>query len=430
VPDARVTGPVVASKRFITKETAVTQTTTAVNFTPACARLYIALDMGRDAWHLAASDGTKTRREVKIDRTDLQAGKAELLAEVGRARARFALPDDAPVHVVYEAGRDGFWLARWLQDQGFTCIVIDPASILVDRKAKHRKNDAIDARALLDLLVRHVTGDRELQPVAVPPIEAEDARGLGRLLNTLGRNRRSLAARVQSLLWSRGIDTRYHTALPDQFDTMRTGDGRAIDPVLRLELDVLCNQIAYLDRDICRLEDERARQVQKPATPTQQQAHDLERLVGIGPIGAWTLAHELFGWREFANGKKLAAFVGLSPMPFASGTMQRDQGISKAGPGPLRALLVQLGWAWLRYQPDSDLAVWFRTRFGETAKRSKRVGIIAVARKLLLALWRYVTQGVVPAGARIKPAHHKTVPARARGITTARLEQMDFAQAA
>jgi transposase len=110
--------------------------------------------------------------------------------------------------------------------------------------------------------------------------------------------------------------------------------------------------------------------------------------------------------------------------------MQRDQGISKAGPGPLRALLVQLGWAWLRYQPDSDLAVWFRTRFGETAKRSKRVGIIAVARKLLVALWRYITQGVVPAGARIKPAHHKTVPARARGITTTRLEQMDFAQAA
>ena len=225
---------------------------------------------------------------------------------------------------------------------------------------------------------------------------------------------------MQSLLWNRGIDVSYHTALPKTFDAMRTGDGGPLAAMLRIELDILCGQIDHLDRDICRLEDERLRQIKQPATPTQVIAHDLERVVGIGPIGAWTLAHELFGWRTFENGKKLGAFVGLCPTPWSSGTVDRDQGISKAGSGPLRALLVQLGWAWLRYQPDSDLSVWFNTRFGTTGKRSKRVGIVAVARKLLVALWKYVTHGVIPAGATLKPEAHKTRAARPKGAALGR----------
>ena len=242
------------------------------------------------------------------------------------------------MYAVYEAGRDGFWLARWLGAQGVTCHIIDPCSILVDRKAKQRKNDAIDSRALLDLLVRHGTGDRVMKTVLVPPVEAEDSHELGRLLNSLGSTRRALAARIQSLLWTQGIDASYHTALPTTLDAMRTGDGRPLGTMLRVELDVLCHQVEHLDRDICRLEAERARQIQQPATPTQEKARDLERLVGIGRIGAWTLANEVFGWRTFQNGKKLGAFVGLCPTPWFSGTVDRDQGISKAGSGPLRAL--------------------------------------------------------------------------------------------
>jgi len=319
----------------------MTQTTTAAQSGFTGTALYIALDMGRDSWQFAASDGGKSKREATVDRTELAAGKAALLDEICKARTRFKLAEDVPVYAVYEAGRDGFWLARWLHENGIRCVVIDPASILVDRKAKHKKNDAIDARALLDLLVHHVTGVRALEPVVPPPSEAEDARELGRLLHSLGRTRTMIAMRVQSLLWSRGIDARYTTDLPEHFDAMRTGDGRPLPPVLRMELEILCGQLVHMDRDLCRLEEERARQVRKPATKVEQLSSDLNSLFGIGPIGAWTLAHELFGWRTFQNGKKLGAFVGLAPTPFASGTMDRDQGISKAGPGPLRALLVQ-----------------------------------------------------------------------------------------
>jgi transposase len=307
--------------------------------------------------------------------------------------------------------------------QARPCIVIDPCSILVNRKAKQRKNDAIDARALLDLLVRHVTGDRQVSTVPVPPAEIDDQRELGRLLRKLGQTRRSLANRVRSVLWRYGIDQSYHTALPAEFAAMRTGDGQPLGVVTRMELETLCSQIEGLDRDLLRLENERVAQLRKPVTRAQEQARDLERLIGIGPIGAWTLAHEIFSWREFANGKKLGAWVGLAPTPWCSGTMQRDQGISKAGPRHLRSLMVQLAWLWIYHQPESALAKWYRERFGPTAKRSRRVGIIAVARKLLIALWKYTMTGIVPEGAELKsPSHRIDVPSQ-KGTAVRKLTQ-------
>ena len=284
-----------------------------------------------------------------------------------------------------------------------------------------RKDSAIDARALLDLLVRNVTGDREINIVPVLPPEAEDARELGRLLHLLGRVRRSLACRVQSVLWTRGIDVSYRTGLQEELSAMRSGDGMPLDRMVRMEVEMLCGQIEHIDRDLAKLERERVAQVEKPATPAQQQAHQLEHLVGIGPIGAWTLAHELFGWREFRNGKALGAYLGLAPTPFCSGQMNRDQGISKVGPSKLRSLMVQLAWAWLRYQPESDIAKWYTERFGATAKRSRRIGIIAVARKLVIALWRYAMHGVVPAGAELKAAEHRIAFPSERGFNAKRL---------
>ena len=379
-------------------------TTTSVSDSTRTTRaLYIAFDMGRDSWQFAAGDGGKTRRELKILRTDLAQGKRDVIAEIAKARTAFGLADDAPVHAVYEAGRDGFWFARWLGSIGVQCLVIDPCSILVDRRQKQRKNDAIDARALLDVLVRHVTGDRLVRPVAVPPPEAEDHRQLGRAIHRLGRDRRALATRLQSILWSRGIDAHYRTGMQEDFESMRTGEDRPLDAITRLELETLCAQLEVLDKHLYRLEELRTRQVMAPATKTQEIAQRLERLAGIGPIGSWTLAHELFGWREFKNAKHLGAFLGLAPTPFCSGQMQRDQGISKAGPSRLRALLVQLAWLWLVHQPDSALSKWYAERFGPTAKRSRRVGIVAVARKLAIALWRYAKDGVVPEGAALKP---------------------------
>ena len=183
-----------------------------------------------------------------------------------------------------------------------------------------------------------------------------------------------------------------------------------------MAVEVLCRHIEYLDSDILKLELQRVELLKKPVSPAHQQAHQLEKLYGIGPVGAWTLAHDLFSWREFQNGKKLGSFVGLSPTPWASGTVAREQGISKAGSGPLRALLVQLAWGWLRYQPDSELTKWFYSKFGTTNKRSKRVGIVAVARKLLILLWQYVTKGVVPPGVTFKAENHVIVPAKPKGI--------------
>ena len=384
----------------------MTHNTTRTDIVHSSRALYIAMDLGRDSWQLAISDGGKTIREVKVSRKDVEGGKAEFLTEVAKARVKFGLDDEAPVHALYEAGRDGFSIARWLESVGIPCLVIDPSSILVDRKAKQRKNDAIDARALLDLLVRHVTGDREVSIVAVPPAEIDDQRELGRVLRKLAQTRRSLANRVRSVLWRYGIDEGYHADLAKKFPEMRTGDGQPLGPVTRMELDTLCGQILGLDADLQRLEDERVAQLKKPVTRAQEQARDLERLIGIGPIGAWTLAHEVFSWRTFANGKKLGAYAGLAPTPFCSGQMQRDQGISKAGPRELRALMVQLAWLWIYHQPESALAKWYKERFGPTAKRSRRVGIIAVARKLLIALWKYAMTGEVPEGARLKPMSH------------------------
>ena len=298
-------------------------TTTSVSDSTRTTRaLYIAFDMGRDSWQFAAGDGGKTRRELKILRTDLAQGKRDVIAEIAKARTAFGLADDAPVHAVYEAGRDGFWFARWLGSIGVQCLVIDPCSILVDRRQKQRKNDAIDARALLDVLVRHVTGDRLVRPVAVPPPEAEDHRQLGRAIHRLGRDRRALATRLQSILWSRGIDAHYRTGMQEDFESMRTGEDRPLDAITRLELETLCAQLEVLDKHLYRLEELRTRQVMAPATKTQEIAQRLERLAGIGPIGSWTLAHELFGWREFKNAKHLGAFLGLAPTPFCSGQMQ------------------------------------------------------------------------------------------------------------
>ena len=217
-----------------------------------------------------------------------------------------------------------------------------------------------------------------------------------------------------------GIDVAYREDLPKEIPLMRTGDDRPLGVVTRMELETLCGQIAGLDRDIHRLEDERVAQMKKPETLPQQQAQQLERLVGIGPIGAWTLAHEVFGWRTFANGKKLGSYVGLAPTPHCSGQMQREQGINKAGPGRIRALMVQLGWLWLHHQPQSGLAKWYKERFGPTAKRSRRVGIIAVARKLLIALWKFVTTGEIPDGAELKAASHKITSPRQPGSLTGR----------
>lgn len=398
----------------------MTQTTTAADSSLTGTALYIGLDLSRDSWQVALGDGKKLR-QVAVDRRDLDSGKSALLAEISKAKQHFALAPEAQVVVVFEAGRDGFWFARWLEQQDIRCLIVDPASLPVDRRSKHRKTDAIDARGLLDLLIRHELGQISLHLVAIPTPEEEDRRELGRGLERLNGARSRLALSLQSLLFKHGISAAYTTGFQEQLADLRTGDGRPLGSTLREHCAVLCRQIHSLDIDICKLEDQRQRQVEKPESPTEQIAHNLQQLYGIGPIGAVTLADELFGWRKFANAKKLGSFLGLCPTPFATGTIDREQGISKAGPGRLRALLIQLAWGWLRYQPESALTQWFVARNSAGAKRKKRVDIIAVARKLAVALWRYVTTGAVPAGAAFKPELHRISPVAPRGCAVRQL---------
>ena len=295
----------------------MTQSTTRTDIVHSSRALYIAMDLGRDSWQLAISDGGKTIREVKVVRKDVDVAKTEFMTEVAKARVKFSLDADAPVHALYEAGRDGFWIARWLESVGIPCLVIDPCSILVDRKAKQRKNDAIDARALLDLLVRHVTGDREVSIVAVPPGEIDDQRELGRVIRKLGRTRRSLANRVRSVLWRYGIDDGYRADLAKKFPEMRTGDGQPLGPVTRLELETLCGQILGLDTDLQRLEDERVAQLKKPVTRAQEQARAAAQ-AHAQPIGGQQLVGEVGGLAERFE-RQLRAFVGRMAVGLEAG---------------------------------------------------------------------------------------------------------------
>lgn len=379
----------------------MTQPTTATQSNAVIPSLYIALDLGRSSWQISLTDGGQKTRDVAIDRSDIRAGKAALLTEIAKARTAFRLPPEAPLHAVYEAGRDGFWLARWLQSQDVQCLVIDPSSILVDRRAKHRKTDAIDARALVALLIRHHRGEKAFRLVAVPDVEDQDARELGRGLERLQRTRRRWAVTLQSMLFAHGIDRGYDKRLREDLGELRTGDDRPLGASLRHQIELLCVQIERLDTDIAACELERDQRIAKPKAELDKRANHLAKLNGIGPVCAWTVAAEL-GWRTFDNAKQVGAFLGLAPTPWASGSIDREQGISKAGSDRLRALMIQIGWSWLRYQPDSALTKWFQERFGEAGKRSRRVGIVAVARKLAVALWRYHTDGVIPEGALIK----------------------------
>lgn len=385
----------------------MTQTATASQSNAKTRALYIAFDLSATKWQLALSDGVAKPSDIVVDRTTVQGAKEALIGHIGLAKQRLSLDPDCPTHAVYEAGRDGYWIARWLGQLGVNCLIIDPASIAVDRKAKHIKTDAIDARKLLILLCDHLNGRAGLRVLQPPGPSDEDARELHRLAQRLQKIRAQLAMRVQSLLFAQGVDRVYSNGLAEEVGQLRTGDGRPLGQSLQAEIGVLCRQIAGMDTELDALDRKRAEALAKPATETERVAGQLENLVGIGPIGAWMLAHELFGWREFKNGKHLASFLGLTPTPFASGAMNREQGISKAGSGPLRALMIQLAWSWLRYQPQSPLAQWFNERWAKGGKRSRRLGIVALARRLVILLWRFATTGEVPAGVELKPVERK-----------------------
>jgi transposase len=373
-----------------------TQESTAVATAPV-PTLLLAFELGERSWKLGFTTGLGQQPRIK----QVPARATErVLEEITRAKVRFRLPADAPVSSCYEAGREGFWLHRWLVAHGVSNHVIDSSSIEVNRRARRAKTDRLDLGGLLNLLARHHQGDaRVWRVVRVPSVEEEDARQLHRTRETVQQDRNRLINRLKGLLITQGLALPIDAAFLTHLETVRRWDGTPLPAGLRSRLQRGWEQLAFLNRTLEELDAERATLTADPKTALGRYIHTLPTLRGIGPIGTWTLATEIFGWRQIKNGRELGALVGLVPAPYQSGETAHDQGISRAGNTHVRRLMVQLAWGWVRYQPDSALTRWYQTKFGHGSRRLRRIGIVALARKLLIALWRYVEHGEIPEGA-------------------------------
>lgn len=358
--------------------------------------LYMALELSNKSWRLAFSDGAR-RRQVSIAAGDL----AKLACAVAKAKERFGLAPAARVLSCYEAGRDGFWLHRHLLSLGIENEVVDAASIEVSRRLRHVKTDRLDGERLLVKLMRHHRGEPGgWSVVRVPSVEEEDARRLHRELERLKREGLAHRMRVQSLLVTQGIKVRTKNVLRLRLGKLTLWDGRALPAELKSELERETERLALVERQIERLQATRRARLRDPRTEAERRIVHLMRLGAIGPTSAWLLVKEFFGWRAFRNRRELGALAGLVGTPYSSGEAERDRGISKAGNRRVRAMLIEIAWLWLRFQPGSALSQWYHRRFAGAGLRMRRVGIVALARRLLIALWRYLEQGLIPEGAR------------------------------
>jgi transposase len=262
----------------------------------------------------------------------------------------------------------------------------------------------VDVEQLLRLLIRYHHGEKRVWSVVhVPSVEEEDARRLHRELERLKKERTGHRNRIQALLVSQGVRLQPRHDLLERLEAARLWDSSALPPDLQAELRREDARLRLVDEQSRALEAEQAQRLEAAVTPCPQQIAHLMHLRGIGLTSAWVFVMEYFGWRQFHNRKEVAALAGLTPMPYASGDRARDQGISKAGNRRIRTLMIQIAWGWLRYQPHSALSVWFNTRFALGGKRMRRIGIVALARRLLIALWRYLQRGVIPESASLKP---------------------------
>jgi transposase len=369
--------------------------------TTAAPVLYLALELSWNSWKLAFTVGLgqKARlRTVPARNTDL------LLAEIAKAKARFGLPDGTPVASCYEAGRDGFWLHRFLVDKGIDNRVVDSASIEVNRRQRRAKSDALDAVKLVEMLMRFHNGESKVwRVVRIPTVQDEDRRQRHRELIDLKGQRTEHSNRIKGLLATFGLDAPVNGEFPRLLERLRQWDGEPLPPRVTERILREFARWQQVNEQVQALSNEQRRAVRDDAEPQVELVRQLLGLKGIGQAGAWILVREVFGWRSIKNRRELAALAGLVPTPFSSGDSHREQGISKAGNRRVRWVLVELAWGWLRYQPNSGLSEWYRKRFASGNSRARKVGIVALARKLLIALWRYVEGGEVPEGAEVVP---------------------------
>jgi len=362
--------------------------------------LYLAFELGEATWKLGFTMGLGQRpREREMPSRAVVVLEKEILA----AKERFGLPEDAPVVSCYEAGRDGFWLHRYLLSKGLENIIVDSSSIQVDRRQRRAKTDRLDVRKLLKMLVRWQQGEKDVWSVVrAPTMEEEDARQLHRELETLKEEQTSHSNRIKGLLSSCGVVMEVDRHFPKYLRQARLWDGAEVPADLRQRLLREFARMQGVNRQIRDLEKERGRRLrQDEEDQGVQKTRALLRLKGIGVNSSWLFVREIFGWRKIKNRRELGALVGLTGSPYKSGSLDHEQGISKAGNRRMRAMAVEIAWCWLQFQPQSALSRWYERRFAHHGKRSRRTGIVAVARKLLVALWRYLETGVPPEGAEL-----------------------------
>ncbi len=359
--------------------------------------LYMAMELSDKKWKLAFSDGSKERLRA-IDSGEM----IRLWKEIANAKEKFGLDEDVKVISCYEAGRDGFWIHRCLLSNGIDNNVIDPASVEVDRRKRRKKTDRLDAKKLLMALMRYMWGDKQAcSMVRVPSIKDEYERQLHRELESLKKERTRHSNRIRSLLISHGvrIDNPGRRDFKKHLDSIRLWDGSEISKNLKDRLKREHDRYSQVEEQIKELEGIRKILIRDKESESMSRVRQMLKLKGIGIESSWLLEKEFFGWRKFKNGKEIGSLSGLSPTPYSSGDSNREQGISKAGNRRVRAIIVEISWIWIRFQKESKLTKWFNERFASGGKRMRRIGIVAVARKLLIDIWRYIEHGVIPEGA-------------------------------
>jgi transposase len=362
--------------------------------------LYLAFELGIEEWKLGFTTDPGAKPRVRV----MPARDLERLArEIVDAKKWFGLKAATAVRSCYEAGRDGFWLHRYLASIGIANAIVDSSSIEVNRRLRRAKSDRVDVRKLLGMLLRYHAGERGLWSVVrVPTVDDEDRRQLHRELRTLKKEYTRVTNRVKGLLANQGIRLPKGTDVGAVLDNLRLWDGSPMPTGLRARLQREWEHARFLHTKILELERERQRVIAHGHGQGVDKVRQLLRLRAIGPSGAWVYVNEFFGWRRFRNRKEVGAAAGLTPTPYQSGDASREQGISKAGSRHIRAVAIEMAWCWLRYQPRSRLSRWYHARFGRGGARARKVGIVALARKLLIELWRFLEHGVVPEGARLK----------------------------
>jgi transposase len=365
--------------------------------------LYIALELSRLSWVVAVQGRARARPALH----KLAAGNIQgLLAIVERAHAaqrRAGAPFVATI-CCYEIGYDGFWLARRLVTHGWQIRVVEPASLQVDRRARRAKTDRLDVLTLMRALIGYEGGDAGIwRVVTVPTVAEEDRKRQHRERSTLIEEKGRHINRVKGMLAQQGVYD-YEPALSTRWavlEALRTGDGRALAPCLRRAIERELRRLEFVLTQIREVEAEQQEWLAVKADSQADMVRHLAGLRGVGWRSAAVVVNEAL-YRGFRNRRQLAAFAGLAPSPYMSGGMRREQGINKASNSTLRTTLVELAWLWLRYQPTSALTQWFQERSRGGSPRLKRIMIVALGRKLLVALWRYAKEGLIPQGATLK----------------------------